>query len=97
VDLRAARYAGVVLMGVACGPMWPVVVMTTNVSCGLERRTSAVIGMGAIGFASGPLLGSLLLKAGLAAHFFRFELLLGLLVLGLSLSAGARYRGTRRR
>jgi fucose permease len=97
VDLPAARYAGVALMGVACGPMWPVVVMTTSVTCGSERRTSAVIGMGALGFASGPLLGSLLLKAGLAAHFFRFELALGLLVLAFSFSAGARYRGTRRR
>jgi fucose permease len=89
VDLRLARYAGVLLMGAACGPMWPVIVMTTSVTCRSERRTSAVIGLGAIGFASGPLLGSLLLKGGLAAHFFRFELALGALVLALFQLAAA--------
>ncbi len=89
VDLRAARYAGVLLMGAACGPLWPVIVMTTSVTCRSERRTSAVIGLGAIGFASGPLLGSLLLKAGLEAHFFSFELGLGALVLSLCLLAAA--------
>ncbi len=89
VDLRPARYAGVLLMGAACGPMWPVIVMTTSVTCGSERRTSTVIGLGAIGFAAGPLLGSLLLKAGLAAHFFRFELALGSFVLVLFLLAAA--------
>jgi fucose permease len=92
VDLRVARYAGVLLMGAACGPMWPVIVMTTSVTCGSERRTSAVIGLGAIGFASGPLLGSLLLKAGLEAHFFRLELALGALVLVLFLLAAASRR-----
>jgi fucose permease len=89
VDLRVTRYAGVLLMGAACGPMWPVLVMTTSVTCGSERRTSAVIGLGAIGFASGPLLGSLLLKAGLEAHFFGLELALGALVLVLFLLAAA--------
>ncbi len=100
VQARLARYAGVVLLGAACGPMWPVIVMITSVACGSERRTSAVIGLGAIGFASGPLLGSLLLKAGLAAHFFRFQLALGVLVLALFLfssCAAARCPGRRRR
>jgi fucose permease len=97
-DLLAVRYAGAVLLGIACGPMWPVIVMTTNVTCGSERRTSAVIGMGAIGFASGPLLGSLLLKARLEAHFFTFELALGALVLVLCLLAAAgRRAGVRAR
>ena len=92
VDLQVVRYAGVLLMGAACGPMWPVIVMTTSVTCRSERRTSVVIGLGAIGFASGPLLGSLLLKAGLEAHFFSFELGLGALVLALFLLAAASRR-----
>ena len=92
VDLQVVRYAGVLLMGAACGPMWPVIVMTTSVTCRSERRTSVVIGLGAIGFASGPLLGSLLLKAGLEAQFFSFELGLGALVLALFLLAAASRR-----
>jgi fucose permease len=102
VDLRVVRYAGVLLLGAAAGPVWPVLVMTTRVTCGSERRTSAVIGLGAIGFAAGPLLGSLLLAAGLGAHFFIFELALGVAVLCLCLlalnsCAGARCPGKRRR
>jgi len=72
--------------------MWPVIVMTTSVTCGSEQRTSTVIGLGAIGFACGPLLGSLLLEAGLEARFFAFELVLGVLVLALCLLAAASYR-----
>jgi fucose permease len=89
---RAVRFAGVLLLGAASGPMWPVIVMTTSVACRSERRTSAVIGMGALGFASGPLLGTLLLKAGLEARFFTALLALGALVLGLCLLAAASKR-----
>jgi fucose permease len=92
VQARAARYAGVLLLGAASGPMWPVIVMTTSVTCRSERRTSVVIGLGAIGFASGPLLGTLLLKAGLEAHFFTMLMALGVLVLGLCLLAAASHR-----
>jgi fucose permease len=91
-DALAARYAGALLLGVFCGPMWPVIVMTTNVACGSERRTSTVIGMGAIGFGSGPLLGSLLLRAGQASRFFALQLVLGVLVLVLCLLAAASFR-----
>jgi hypothetical protein len=77
--------------------MWPVIVMTTSVTCRSDRRTSAVIGLGAIGFASGPLVGSLLLKARLEAHFFTFELALGVLVLVLFLLARGSSLGGRRR
>ena len=86
---RAVRFTGVLLLGAASGPMWPVIVMTTSATCRSERRTSVVIGMGALGFASGPLLGTLLLKAGLEARFFTALLALGVLVLGLCLLAAA--------
>jgi MFS family permease len=97
VDLRLVRYAGVLLLGAACGPVWPVIVMTTSVTCGSERRTSAVIGLGAIGFAAGPLLGSLLLKSGLAERFFGLQLALAVVVLVLSSCAGGLCPGIRRR
>ena len=92
VDLRAARYAGVLLLGAAAGPMWPVIVMITSDTCRSERRASTVIGMGAIGFASGPLLGSLLLRAGRGASFFTLEVALGVLALALCLLAVFSYR-----
>ncbi len=66
----AARFALVFLLGVAAGPMWPVIVMTTAVSCRSERLTAAVIGAGALGSAVGPSLGSLLLRFGLAPRYF---------------------------
>ena len=47
--------------------LWLVIVMTTSDTCRCERRTSMVIGIGAIGFATGPLLGSLVLALGLLA------------------------------
>jgi hypothetical protein len=72
--------------------LWPVIVMTTSDTCRCERRTSMVIGIGAIGFATGPLLGSLLLRTGLEARFFTVQLALGALVLALGLLAAASYR-----
>ena len=47
--------------------LWPVIVMATSDTCRCERRTSMVIGIGAIGFATGPLLGALVLALGLLA------------------------------
>jgi fucose permease len=87
VQLESLRYAGAALLGAAAGPMWPVIVMTTSVTCRSERRTSIVIGFGAIGFALGPLLGSLLFKATWDVGFFIVQLALGLIVLALSLLA----------
>ena len=92
VERLAVRHAGALLLGVFCGPMWPVIVMITSVTCGSERRTSTVIGMGAIGFASGPLLGSLLLRAGQSGRFFALQAVLGAVVLALCLLAAASYR-----
>ena len=92
VDLRTVRYAGALLLGAAAGPLWPIIVMTTSVTCRCERRTSMVIGIGAIGFATGPLLGSLLLRTGMEARFFTVQLALGVLVLALCLLAALSYR-----
>lgn len=81
----AARFALVSLLGFAAGPIWPVVVMTTAVSCRSQRRTAAVIGFGALGSAIGPSLGSLLLRFGLLPRYFLVLAAVAAMVLGVCL------------
>jgi fucose permease len=76
----AARHVLVVLLGFFLGPMWPVIVMTSTSTFQSEKLTSAVIGVGAMGFAAGPLVGSFLLGLGWIRRFFLVHLGLGLLV-----------------
>ncbi len=85
VGQQAARYALAFLLGAAAGPLWPVLVMTSSVSFRSQRRTASVIGVGAVGFACGPLLGSLILRGGLAFRFFQIQALLAAAVLLLCL------------
>jgi MFS family permease len=68
------------LMGVFLGPLWPVIVMTSGSVFPSERSTSTLIGIGAIGFGCGPLLGTLILRARWAPHFFLAHLALGALI-----------------
>lgn len=81
----AARFALVFLLGVAAGPIWPVIVMTTAVYCRSERLTAAVIGFGALGSAVGPSLGSLLPRFGLVPRYFLVLAAVAAVVLGVCL------------
>lgn len=87
VSLLPVRYALGGVLGFFVGPLWPVNVMTSSTTFGSEKMTSTIIGMGAIGFASGPLLGSLLLRFGLAPRFFQLQLALGALILAFCLAS----------
>lgn len=82
-----AQYASVALLGVFLGPMWPVIVMTSNSTFQSEKLTAVLIGMGAVGFAFGPLLGSVILRQQWAAHFFLMHLGLGALIVVFCLTA----------
>lgn len=75
-----ARLALVCLLGLLLGPLWPAVVVTATSAFRSDALTSAVIGMGAAGYALGPLLGSLVLRLGLVRQFFGAHLLLACLV-----------------
>ena len=82
-----AQYVSVALLGVFLGPMWPVIVMTSSSTFQSEKLTSVIIGIGAVGFASGPLLGSVILRQRWAAHFFLMHLGLGVLMVVFCLTA----------
>jgi fucose permease len=75
-----ARLAAVCLLGLLLGPLWPVIVVTASSTFRSDALTSAVIGMGAAGYALGPLAGSLALRLGLARQLFGVHLLLACLV-----------------
>jgi fucose permease len=87
VSSLRAQYLSVALLGVSLGPMWPVIVMTSSSTFRSEKLTSVIIGIGAVGFASGPLLGSVILRQQWAAHFFLMHLGLGAVILVLCLTA----------
>ena len=53
---------GVVLYGVAAGPVWPVTAMLSQRLSRSNRFTSGVIGAGGLGAAVGPLFGSYILR-----------------------------------
>ena len=80
VESLGAHYVFVTLLGVCLGPLWPVIVMTSSSSFPSEKRTSTLIGIGAIGFASGPLLGSLVLGRDWTDHVFTVHLALAALI-----------------
>ena len=82
-----AQCLSVALLGIFLGPMWPVVVMTSSSTFQSEKLTSVIIGIGAVGFASGPLLGSVILRHQWAAHFFLMHLGLGALIVVFCLTA----------
>jgi fucose permease len=87
VPALPARYVLVTLFGVFLGPMWPVIVMTASTTFQSEKLTSAIIGMGAVGFASGPLIGSFILRRQWAPRFFLAHLGLGLLIVVFCMAA----------
>jgi MFS family permease len=80
VQALPARLVLVTLLGFCLGPIWPVIVMTASSTFQSEKLTSTIIGVGAIGFASGPLLGSLLLSKSWASGYFFLHLGLGVLI-----------------
>jgi MFS family permease len=86
-----AQLVSVGLMGVSLGPLWPVIVMTSRSVFPSERSTSTLIGVGGIGFGFGPLLGTLILRAGWTPHFFLAHLLLGVLICVFSVAAWRSY------
>jgi fucose permease len=75
-----ARYVFVALLGIFLGPLWPVIVMTSSSTFASEKSTSTLIGIGALGFGSGPLLGPLVLGLHWTAHFFLVHLALAALI-----------------
>jgi fucose permease len=75
-----AHYVFVALLGVFLGPLWPVIVMTSSAAFPSERSTSTLIGIGAVGYACGPLLGSLVLGLHWTAHIFLVHLALAALI-----------------
>ncbi|MBE3065526.1 MAG: hypothetical protein IMZ69_10985 [Spirochaetes bacterium] len=87
IQTLPARSVLVTLLGIALGPMWPMIVMTSSSTFQSEKLASAIIGMGAIGFASGPLLGSLILRWQRAPQFFLMHLGLGVLIVGFCMAA----------
>jgi fucose permease len=80
VESLQAHYAFVALLGVFLGPLWPVIVMTSSAAFPSERSTSTLIGIGAVGYACGPLLGSLVLDLHWTAHIFLVHLALAALI-----------------
>jgi fucose permease len=87
VESLVAHYVFVALLGVFLGPLWPVIVMTSSATFPSEKRTSTVIGIGAIGYASGPLLGSLVLGRHWSAHIFLVPLALAALIVVFCLAS----------
>jgi len=87
-----ARFALVFLLGLAAGPIWPTIVMTTAVSCRSEHRTAAVVGVGALGFALGPLLGSLLVRLRLTSYYFLVLAGTAAAILAICLASYTMYR-----
>jgi fucose permease len=82
-----AQYVFVALMGISLGPVWPVIVMTSSSTFRSEKVTSVIIGVGAIGFGSGPLVGSLIVSQHWTSHFFLAHVALSVLILVFCLSA----------
>jgi fucose permease len=74
------RLALVCFLGFMLGPLWPVVMVTASSTFRSDALTSAVIGMGAAGYALGPLLGSLMLRLGWVRQFFAAHLLLAVAI-----------------
>jgi fucose permease len=92
IGTAAVRIACMALLGFAAGPIWPVMVMISRNSSGSERITSRLIGIGALGFATGPLLGSGLHRLGADDRFFAAQAALAAATLGAAMIAFA-YRG----
>jgi fucose permease len=87
VQSLRAHYAFVVLLGVCQGPLWPVIVMTSSATFPSERSTSTLIGIGAVGYSTGPLLGSLIVGRNWTAHIFLAHLALAVLIVVLCLAS----------
>jgi fucose permease len=87
VTTLPAQYVCVGLLGVFLGPLWPVIVMTSSSTFQSEKLTSVIIGTGAIGFGSGPLLGSLIVSRQWTSHFFLAHLGLSVLILVFCLAS----------
>ena len=66
--------------------------MTSRATFRSEKLTSSIIGAGALGSASGPLLGSFLVRQGWTAAFPAVQLVLAALVCSLCFVAWRRSR-----
>ncbi len=80
------KVVAVIALGASAGPMWPVIVMTSSSTFVSEGKTAVIIGMGALGFASGPVVGSLLIESGLS-FYHAVQVLLAALVVVVTYAA----------
>ena len=80
VESLRAHYIFIALLGVFLGPLWPVIVMTSSTTFSSEKSTSTLIGIGAVGYACGPLLGPLVLGLHWTADIFLVHLALAALI-----------------
>jgi len=70
VAVPALSLPAFVLLGVAMGPIWPVVVGVAASELRAQSQLSSVIAVGGLGAAMGPFIGSLFLKEGLSRYYF---------------------------
>ncbi len=84
--------AAVCILGASAGPMWPVLVMASSSIFRSERKTATIIGIGALGFAAGPVIGSRLVNAGSIRTFHYAQVLLSVIVVLLTYLAYFLYR-----
>lgn len=77
--------ASIFIVGMAAGPIWPIIVMLSQHMRGSARFTSGVIGIGALGAALGPFLGSLVIRSCGVEEFFPVISGASMVLLGLIL------------
>jgi fucose permease len=87
-----ASFIAVIVMGISAGPIWPVVVMLSASIFRSEKKTASVIGMGALGFAMGPLVGAFIINTGSIQKFHYAQTLLAIVVVILTYTAYLLYR-----
>ncbi len=87
VQSLRAHYVFVALLGVFLGPLWPVIVMTSSATFPSEKSTSTLIGIGAAGYACGPLLGSLIVGRHWTGHIFLAHFALAVLIVVFCLTS----------
>lgn len=79
-----ASFVAVAIMGISAGPIWPVVVMMSSSIFRSEKKTAGIIGMGALGFAMGPLIGAFIFNTGSILVFHYTQTLLATVVVILT-------------
>lgn len=80
----AASLISVAAFGVAAGPMWPVIVMTAAATFKSDHKTAVLIGIGAIGFASGPFVGSYFVGPATISAFHVVQILMAVVLVALT-------------